>query len=139
MYLQDILKSVQGLLDEHGVTASVQMPDLLDRGSSCRMICITGDLGTRRTQMKQQSRDNVMMVRVDDESIEALDSWIGAGVAASRSEAAALFIKEGLGLRGHELDQLRAPIDKVARAQKELREKARAILGDELDAKEVSP
>lgn len=133
MSLQDLLKSVQGMLDAHGITASVQIPDLLDGDASCRMICITGDLGTSRTKMRSQSRDHVVMVRVDDESLESLDSWIASGVAASRSEAAALFIKEGLTLRSQELSELEASIAKVERARDELRAKARDILGNHTD------
>jgi hypothetical protein len=39
------------------------------------------------------------MVRVDDETLTGLDTWIKVGIAASRCEAAALFIGEGLTLR----------------------------------------
>ena len=95
------------------------------------MICITGDLGASRTEMKRQPRDHVVMVRVDDESLEGLDSWITAGVADSRSEAAALFIREGLSLRSQELAELKVSIDKLEQAQEELRAKARTILGDD--------
>lgn len=132
MNLHDLLESVQGLLDDHGIDASVSsFPELVDNDKSLRMICITGDLGASRNQMKKQSRDHVVMVRVNDESIEGLDAWIQAGVASSRSEAAALFIREGLQLRNHELSELRAAIGKVERAKAELKERARGILGEE--------
>lgn len=132
MNLHSLLESVQGLLDDHGISASVSsFPELADNDKSLRMICITGDLGASRNLMKKQSRDHVVMVRVNDESIEGLDAWIQAGVASSRSEAAALFIREGLQLRNHELSELRAAIDKVERAKAELKERARGILGEE--------
>ena len=131
MSLHNLLGSVQSLLDEHGISANVRIPDLVDGDIPGSMICITGDLSTSRTEMKRQSRDNVVMVRVDDASLDGLDSWIKSGVVSSRSEAAALFIKEGLSLRNQELGDLQASIDKVERAQEELRQKARTILGDD--------
>lgn len=130
MALQELLESVRGLLDEYGVAAAVQaVPGVLE-SDSCRMICITGDLGASRSEMKSRPRDNVMMVRVDDESLEGIDAWIKAGVANSRSEAAALFIREGLNLRGQELEELKESIEQVEQAKAELRSKARTILGE---------
>lgn len=132
MQLQELLTSVQSTLEEHGIVANIESSAaILEGGQTCRMICITDDLGSSRTKLKNQSRDQVVMVRVDGETIVGLDSWIKAGVAASRSEAAALFIREGLNLRGQELEELKGSIERVERAQQELHSKARAILGEE--------
>lgn len=47
----------------------------------------------------------------------------------SRSEAAALFIQEGLKVREQELDQLGDALQGVEQAKERLREKARDVFG----------
>lgn len=132
--LQEVLTSIQNTLEEHGIVANIESSAAIrEGGQTCRMICITDDLGSSRTKLKRQSRDQAVMVRVDEETIDGLDSWIKAGVAASRSEAAALFIREGLNLRGQELAELKGSIESVERALQKLRSKARSILGDASD------
>lgn len=78
-------------------------------------------------------RDQVVMVRLDQESTKALDDWVKVGAVKSRSEAAALFIREGLRVRTGELDQLRESLDEVQEAQERLRRKAAEIFGSEDD------
>ena len=137
MQLQALLESVQELLDEHGITANIESAaGILEGGQTCRMICITDDLGSSRSKLKSQPRDHVVMVRVDANTVKGLDSWIKAGVASSRSEAAALFIREGLNLRNQELEELKGSIERVERAQEDLEKHARTILGDDADEPE---
>ena len=71
------------------------------------------------------------MVRVDEATLEALDAWVATGAVKSRSEAAALFIREGLELRADELEQLRDALREVQEAQDRLKAKAREIFGEE--------
>lgn len=78
-------------------------------------------------------RDQVVMVRLDQESTRALDDWVKVGAVKSRSEAAALFIREGLRVRAGELDQLRESLDEVHEAQERLRRKAAEIFGGDED------
>jgi len=47
------------------------------------------------------------MVRVDEDTSNALDAWVEAGAVKSRSAAAALFIREGLKVRDSELQDLK--------------------------------
>lgn len=76
-----------------------------------------------------------MMVRVDDETLRQLDAWIETGAVASRSEAAALFLREGLQIRADELKELEDALDDVERAKARLRAKARTVLRqDAVDA-----
>lgn len=82
-------------------------------------------------EMAGAPRDQVVMVRLDQESTLALDDWVKAGAVKSRSEAAALFIREGLRVRAAELDQLRDALDEVEQAQARLREKAAEVFGDD--------
>jgi Arc/MetJ-type ribon-helix-helix transcriptional regulator len=82
-------------------------------------------------EMASAPRDQVVMVRLDENSVRELDDWVKAGAVKSRSEAAALFIREGLRMRAGELDQLRDALDDVHTAQERLRQKAAEIFGDE--------
>ena len=49
----------------------------------------------------------------------------------SRSEAAALFIREGLQVRGDELAELEEALQKVEKAKQGLRDKAKTVFGDQ--------
>ncbi len=52
----------------------------------------------------------------------------------SRSEAAALFIREGLEVRGAELEQLEESLRDLQTAKERVREKAREVFGDRGDS-----
>ncbi|UCC74251.1 MAG: hypothetical protein JSV86_06745, partial [Gemmatimonadota bacterium] len=71
---------------------------------------------------------------VDEETMKSLDSWVQTGAVKSRSEAAALFIREGLRLRATELSDLEGVLRDVDQAKQRLREAARRVLGTEGEA-----
>ena len=97
-----------------------------------RVICIAASLGDGMQDLAQAARDQVVMLRIDKESVDALDAWVQAGVAKSRSEAAALFLREGLKLRANELLDLKDALAKVEEAKRELRQRANVVLGGDL-------
>ena len=68
--------------------------------------------------------------RVDEETRNKLDAWVEAGAVKSRSEAAALFIREGLKVRRAELEQLEESLRDLQTAKERVREKAREVFGD---------
>ena len=74
------------------------------------------------------------MVRVDKGTSEALDSWVQTGALKSRSEAAALFMNEGLKIRSGELCQLKEGLEEVEEAKRKLHERAREVLGSVADS-----
>jgi hypothetical protein len=96
-----------------------------------KVVCVTPDLKTAVAEMDKISRDQVVMVRVDEGTSKALDAWVEAGAVRSRSEAAAVFIREGLKVRASELEQLRDALREVEQARSRLRQKAREVLGKE--------
>ena len=97
-------------------------------------MCLSGNLRDSVDALGDSARDNVVMVRGDDDTVNALDSWVEAGAVKSRSAAAALFIREGLKVRDPELQELKDALHDVDRARQRLREKAEAVLGaDPLD------
>lgn len=70
--------------------------------------------------MEQQPRNTVISVRLDDLSLQAVDLLVQAGLAQSRSEAAAQFI--GIGIRSGEelLRQARQLADNVMRIKADM-------------------
>jgi Arc/MetJ-type ribon-helix-helix transcriptional regulator len=100
-----------------------------DDGSPVRVVCVAASVGEALDAMGKFTRDQVVMVRVDQETVRKLDAWVETGAVKSRSEAAALFIREGLELRDQELEELGDAIDAVERAKEQLRKRVREVLG----------
>ena len=88
-------------------------------------------LGSSLEELGKEVRDQVVMVRVDEDTRRKLDAWVASGAVKSRSEAAALFIREGLKVRATELERLGDAIQAVEEAKERLRNKARDVFGDQ--------
>lgn len=73
------------------------------------------------------TRDSVVMVRLSKDSLASLDELVDAGVTASRSEAAAFLIGEGIAARADLFDK----ISEQTRIIREAREKLRQLLEEE--------
>lgn len=67
------------------------------------------------------SRDNVVMVRIDDESLARVDELVDAGIMGSRSEAAAFLISEGIKGRQALFDRIAEKVQEIRRVKDELR------------------
>ena len=75
-----------------------------------------------------KGRDNVVMVRVDQDTIEKIDQLVDAGICKSRSESAAFLIDEGV----KACSELFAKInDKLGQIQ-QLKSELKDIIADEL-------
>ncbi len=107
--------------------------DSSETGTRVKVVYVSPDLKQSVDEMGQTQRDQVVMVRVDEATLESLDAWVATGAVKSRSEAAALFIREGLKVRADELAQLRDALREVQEAQERLQEKARKIFGTDAD------
>ena len=122
--------TIQEKLNEAGL--DVELPDLSDLDpANCKMICLPFGLSTSLREMEGEPRENVVMVRVNDGTKRSLDAWIETGAVKSRSEAAALFIREGLKVRAEELEELEDALRDVEQAKDRLRRKARSVLREE--------
>ena len=102
-----------------------------DTGSPFKVFCMAGGLSDSLKEMGKSPRDQVLMVRVDEDTRRKLDAWVASGAVKSRSEAAALFIREGLKVRASELDKLGEAIQGVEEAKERLRKKARDVFGEQ--------
>ena len=126
----DLWGVIQSELRDKGIdveTLSCCAPD-----TSClKVVCLPTGLGQSLEELGQEVRDQVVMVRVDEDTRRKLDAWVGSGAVKSRSEAAALFIREGLKVRASELDKLGEAIQGVEEAKARLRKKARDVFGEQ--------
>lgn len=95
-----------------------------------KVVCVTPGLQDSVASLGEQTRDHVVMVRVDERTKTHLDDWVESGAVRSRSEAAALFIREGLRVRESELERLRDAISEVEAAKRRLRDRARDVFGN---------
>jgi hypothetical protein len=68
-----------------------------------------------------QGRGNVVMVRVNDETLEHLDMLVEAELCKSRSEAAALLINEGIKTNQTLFSRIREITDQIAGLRSQLR------------------
>ncbi len=67
------------------------------------------------------NRDNVVMVRIDDSSLERVDELVEAGILGSRSEASAFLIAEGIKARQPLFDRIADKIAEIRSAKEDLR------------------
>ncbi len=80
-------------------------------------------------EMAKSPRGLAVMIRTDEETSRTLDDWVETGYFKSRSEAAALFLREGLKMRADELDKLKGALGEVKAAKDKLHQKADEIFG----------
>jgi len=122
-----VWQKIKGALREKGIELDSNCCG--DEAGRVKVVCVASDLTETLTEMGGERRDQVVMVRLDKETTRDLDRWVEAGAVKSRSEAAMLFIREGLKVRSRELDQLKEAIESVESARERLKEQARSVLG----------
>lgn len=98
-------------------------------GPQVKVVCVAPTLRDSVERLGESARDQVVMVRIDEPTRKKLDAWVETGAVKSRSEAAALFIREGLGVRESELTDLKEALEGVNEARARLRRKASRVLG----------
>ena len=111
--------------------AGVDIEKLGDRiGGAVKVVFVTPDIKDSVDEMSKAQRDQALMVRVDADTLRQLDEWVKTEAVKSRSEAAALFIREGLKVRASELEKLQDALAEVDRAKERLQEKVREVFGE---------
>lgn len=103
--------------------------------SQVKVVCVAPNLQQAVQELCGCNRDQVVMVRVDQETTTKLDTWVETGAVKSRSEAAALFIREGLKVRQSELERLGDVLESYNEAKDRLRREARDAFGLDGDEK----
>ncbi|MCJ7780226.1 MAG: hypothetical protein MUQ27_05325 [Acidimicrobiia bacterium] len=126
--MNDLFAEISKTLEDHGIEFRIGLGGG-DDIANCSVMCLTGDMKTTVAELGRAARDQVVMVRIDEATKNDLDAWIETGAVASRSEAAALFISEGIKVRSGELEQLREALQDVSDAKKRLEERAKEVIG----------
>ena len=127
----NLISSIIEAMESFGVEIGDEIEaGLRDIKGDWKIVTITPDLGESVREMGESPRDHTVMVRVDEKTSNQLNSWVEIGAVKSRSEAAALFIREGLQVRADELAELEEALQKVEEAKQNLRNKARTVFGD---------
>lgn len=126
MDVDALVGAIEDRLADAGIV--VDAPAVVGSGP-VKVVCLSGRLAESLEEMSARPRDQVVMVRVSAEVVEDLDAWVETGAVRSRSEAAAVFIREGLQLRAAELERLREAIGGVREARDRLRREASRVLG----------
>ena len=124
----DVLSKLGEQLKKQGIDLKKLSENCLS-GIPFKVVCVASDLEDSLREMGEGTRDQVVMVRIDDETTESLDDWVETGAVKSRSEGAALFIREGLKVRAEELARLKDALADVKAAKEKLREQAKDVLG----------
>lgn len=105
-------------------------PDSLpEGGEGARVVVVQASMEDAVKALGRGTRDQVVMTRIDSDTARTLDRWVDSGIAKSRSEAAALFLQEGLKIRQKELDELGGALEALESARETLRSKLRTIMG----------
>ena len=78
-----------------------------------------GIKGTLKTALS--ARANVIMVRVNKESLSKIDELVDSGIVNSRSEAAAFLIKEGISSQSKLFDQIGETTQIIRKAKEDLK------------------
>jgi len=126
-----LIDSIVETIESFGVEIADEVEaSLRDMKDDWKIVTITPDLGESVREMGESPRDHTVMVRVDESTSKRLDAWVEIGAVKSRSEAAALFIREGLQVRADELAELEEALQKVEEAKQGLRDKARTVFGE---------
>jgi hypothetical protein len=133
--LDTVLEMVRKQLGEKGIDFDLcgcgcdAAPEAASAASKpqVKVVCVAPDLAQAVREMGEEARDQVVMVRVDARTAGTLDAWVETGAVKSRSEAAALFIREGLTVRASELDRLKDALAGVEEAKERLRREARDV------------
>jgi hypothetical protein len=125
---------VRSELNNAGVdleTMGVRMEELGGKiGRAVKVVFVAPDLQASVDAMNREQRDQVIMVRVDETTLRQLDAWVKTDAVKSRSEAAAVFIREGLKVRAAELEKLEDALADVDRARERLHEKVKEVFGE---------
>ena len=77
------------------------------------------------------ARQNVVMVRLNKESLARVDDLVEADVVGSRSESAAFLIGEGIKARAELFERISQKIGEIRKAKDELRKLLNEPLGGE--------
>lgn len=87
----------------------------------------------QRHAQDQRRRDNVVMVRVDEENLNRIDELVETGQFSSRSEATAFLISEGIKAKQQMFEKMSEKISQI----QDLRTELEAMIAADTKTSEV--
>lgn len=81
----------------------------------------------RAVERASRGKDNVLACRLDNETLDAVDTLVEAGVRSTRADAAAWLIGVGLEANKALLDELSQTVAEIRRLRKEATDKAQRL------------
>jgi len=123
---KDLLSLIREQLSEQGIDLDSLCGS--DSDAPVKVVCVAPDMQDSVRELGEATRDQVVMVRIDEKTSTTLDNWVETGAVRSRSEGAALFIREGLKVRAEELRKLKGALRGVEAAKRKLRRQAKEVL-----------
>ncbi len=99
-----------------------------------KVVVVSASLDDALEAVREGNREHVIMTRVDTATATQLDDWVKVGAAKSRSEAAALFMREGLNVRADDLRRLSDVLADYEAAKARLKRESDALFGRGEDA-----
>lgn len=104
---------------------------IIDKGT--RVFQQSGETIETAIKSALSFRENVIMVRVNQESLKKLDELVDAGLFKSRSESAAFLIREGIKAREDIFSIINEKINEIQKLKEELKN----IINSEFTANKV--
>lgn len=97
------------------------------RGCACEpyFCCASGDGLAEAIRQALANREQVVMVRVNEELLKNLDMLVDSGICRSRSSAATFMIREGIKANRQLFERISEAAEQIAA----LREKLRSLVG----------
>ena len=122
-------KNDDSLRRENKRVITVVLDDLEDVGKVVRDTLdkskgIASDVGESigdTIKSVKSARDNVVMLRVDSESLEKIDELVDSGVTGSRSAAAAFLVEEGIKARSDLFEKIAEETEVIRKAKQRIR------------------
>lgn len=99
-------------------------------------VCCVGGVGlSKAMEDALADRDHVIMCRVNDPTLESIDTLVEAGLCDSRSTAAAFLIQEGIKADAELFNRIRDVTQKISALKSELRHLIEPVLEESKEDK----
>ena len=82
----DVLSKLDEQLKKNGIDLKAISDDCLS-GIPFKVVCVASDLEDSLREMGEGKRDQVVMVRIDDETTESLDDWVETWLCRGRQRS----------------------------------------------------
>jgi hypothetical protein len=111
---------------------AIAIPIISDDAQAC---CVGGVRLSEAMEDALSDRDHVIMCRVNDPTLGAIDTLVEAGLCDSRSTAAAFLIREGIKADAELFNRIRDVTQKISALKSELRQLIEPVMEESKEEK----